>query len=179
MNYRLKTAVATGVIAFLSGLLWVVDLAADQIRGGDPVGAVPLLGGMTAENVWAYLMGARLLGFLLTPVLVVLVGYLVGRRLDLRARYRGLVGALVAGSVVGYGLGRTLAVVYLDSLVEGGIGVAPYLALVLPGLVTATVSITIAGFAGAAAASVIRGGIDGADSTDATLVPGEEAPVSR
>lgn len=87
------------------------------------------------------------MGFVLSPVLVFVVGFLAGRRLDMTREYRGVVVAMVVGSLVGYTVGRLGAILLTFGT---DLPVTALFGLLLPALVVGTARAVLAGFAGAA-----------------------------
>lgn len=144
MRQTTRLAAAVGLLTLLLGLLFAVTLEAQRAASGSAtwlpyVGESPILTRVVYDNL------VVVAGFVLSPVLAFAVGYRFGRRIDLSAEYRDVLGALLVGSVVGYGLGRSTAVVWLlgpDAVVLVGV--------VVPALVVVAVRVALVGFAGAA-----------------------------
>jgi hypothetical protein len=150
MNYRNALAVAVGLLTLPLGLLWTVTLEAERAATGGSTW-LPALGADPLVSVSIYRGLVALAGFLLSPVLVFAVGFVVGRRLDLGARYGEVLGALLVGSLVGYGLGRLAAVLVAF---DAALPPAAVLAMVVPAVVVAVARAVVAGFAGAALGSL-------------------------
>ena len=98
MDYRTTLSVAVGVFTFLLGALFAVVLEAEHAANtGDPTW-LPYVADSPAVTVILYDNVVMVAGFVLSPLLVVAVGFAVGRGLDLPDEYRGVLGALVVGS---------------------------------------------------------------------------------
>ena len=142
-NNRLSTIV--GVLTLLLGLLFAVTLEAQRTAGRGSATWLPSVGDSRVFTMMFYDNFVMVVGFVLSPLLVFAVGYQFGRQIDLPQEYRGVFGALLIGSVVGYGLGRIVAVVWVI-----GFGVTTIVGLVIPALVITSVRVVFAGFAGIA-----------------------------
>jgi len=152
MNYRTTLSVAVGIFTFILGALFAVVLEAEHAANtGDPTW-LPYVADSPAVTVILYDNVVVVVGFVLSPLLVVAVGFAVGRGLDLPGEYRGVLGALVVGSVVGYALGRLTAVFLAFGF---GVSLPALLGLVVPALVVGSARAVLAGFAGAALGFVL------------------------
>jgi len=154
MNYRTTLSVAVGFLTLLLGALFAVVLEADHVATtGDPTW-LPYVADTPALTVIFYDNVVMVAGFVLSPLLVFAVGFVVGRRLELTREYRGVLTALLVGSVAGYALGRLVAVFLAFGFT---VSVPALLGLVLPTLVVGAARAVLAGFAGAALGFVVSG----------------------
>jgi O-antigen ligase len=146
MDYRARITAGIGLLTLLLSSLFAVVVEAERAAAGDPtwlpyVADTPALTAVFYDNV------VSLVEFVLSPVLVFVVGFLTGRRLDLTREYRGVVSALLLGSLLGYTVGRTGAILLTFGT---DLPVTALLGLLLPALVIGTARAVLAGFAGAA-----------------------------
>ena len=147
MNYRTTLSLAVGFLTLSLGALFAVVLEADHVANTGDATWLPYVAESPALTVIFYDNVVMVAGFVLSPLLVFAVGFVVGRRLDLTREYRGVLGALLAGSVVGYALGRLAAVLLAFGF---GVSVPALVGLVFPALVVGSARAVLAGFAGAA-----------------------------
>ncbi|MFB6113953.1 MAG: hypothetical protein ABEJ58_07610 [Halodesulfurarchaeum sp.] len=145
MQSTTRLSVVVSALTFLLGLVFAVTVEAERTArtGGSTwlpfVSASPVLTTMIYHNV------VLLIGFLISPVLVFLVGYVAGRGIPLRDEYARVLVALCIGSLLGYGIGRSVAVL----VTIGGHGGA-IIGIVLPATIFATARVSLVGFAGVA-----------------------------
>lgn len=154
MNYRTTLSAVVGFLTLLLGALFAVVLEAEHVANtGDPTW-LPYIADSSHLTVIFYENVVMVAGFILSPLLVFAAGFVVGRRLDLTREYRGVLGAMVVGSVVGYTLGRLVAVFLTFGF---GISIPALLGLVVPALVISAARAVLAGFAGAALGFLVSG----------------------
>lgn len=111
MALKPRLAASVGVVTLLLGTLFAVVLEADRVAATGRATWLPFVADSATLTVAVYDNFFMVVGFLLSPLLVFTVGYRYGRGSDLPREYRSVFGALVVGSFLGYGIGRTLAVV--------------------------------------------------------------------
>jgi|GEM_PF-3298025 len=173
MNYRTTLSVAVGVLTLVLGSLFAVVLEAERVANtGDPTW-LPYVADSPALTVILYDNVVMVVGFVLSPLLVVAVGFAVGRGLDLPSEYRGVLGALLVGSVVGYALGRLAAVLLTYGF---DVSVPALLGFVVPALVVGSARAVLAGFAGAALGFLVSGRSREAAETSADPVGTKPTP---
>lgn len=147
MRDRTALSSVVALLTLLLGSLFAVTIEADRLARTGSSSWLPAVGNSPAVTVMAYDNVVAVAGFLLSPVLVFAVGYVFGRRADLPREYGPVLAALSAGSVVGYGVGRTVAVLLT---VGGDVSVWGVVGMVLPATVFVVARVALVGFAGAA-----------------------------
>lgn len=158
MGHQTRMAAAVAALTLPLGLLFAVTFAVDHaVATGDPTW-LPLVGENSLQTVYLYYNAAALVGFLLSPVLVFVAGFLVGRRVDLSRSFLGVTGSTAAGAFLGYGVGRLAAVLWMLDQTRNAVDPVAVASLVVPALATTVVHVTVAGFAGAALAFVLSRG---------------------
>lgn len=154
MKAPLRLGGIVAALTFLLGLLFAVTLEAEHAATTGTSTWLPMVAGSPGATVALYENLAVVVGFVLSPVLVALAGFLVGRRVDLSSEYPAVLGSLVVASAVGYGLGRLLAVLWLGGTIDGSLSVAGVVGLWLPAVVFAVSRTVLFGFAGVALGTV-------------------------
>lgn len=168
MGHETRLAAVVAALTLLLGLLFAVSSAAEHaIRTGDPTW-LPLVGENDPAAAYLYYNGVALVGFLLSPVLAFVAGYLFGRRIDLGRRIGRVTGSLALGAVLGYGVGRLAAVVWWLGTTRDAVDPLAVAGLVVPALVTVVAHVTVAGFAGVALAYLLARGRTTPESPEPT-----------
>lgn len=116
-----RLAASVGAVTLALGALFAVVLEADRMAATGRSTWLPAVGDSATLTLVVYDNLFTVVGFLLSPLLVFVLGYLHGRETDLPREYRRVFVALVVGSFLGYGLGRTIAVVATIGLEVGAV----------------------------------------------------------
>lgn len=140
---------ANGVLGLAIGLISALRFVPSLLSDGLQIpGWVPL-DPSAGQAVVYVLLFRRGVEFIVDPFIVVLVGYWIGRRIEVSDRYREILWTCAGGTLAGASLGFGLTTLWLATA-AGGVTAVEAAAFLITGVVGATVTFVFSGFAGAA-----------------------------